>query len=355
MGISGLFEFLKKQDPSIFDEIHIAEYARRRIAIDVSGLMYRFKYSGPTWMNSMVHLLSIFKRHTIHAIFVFDGKPPIEKYKTQLLRKESRENQERLIETLESALASYEADPSFIDPILIAEMKDFPVPPLRKIAGTAVKLSTFVDTKWIRSKIKARQRTIIRITEADVKNIQELLTAAGYSYIQAEGEAEALCAGLCLANKADAVLSEDSDTLVYGNVELLIRFDPYRGGCTRVITGHVLHVLSAKLAKDVDFCTFRDLCILFGTDYNNNIPGIGPAGAWKLIGEHDDIENLPTHYGKKPIDKSILNHVRVRELFTPPNVEAIKIKPARPANPLLVQNWMAVHSRMNASVLLAPK
>ena len=50
-----------------------------------------------------------------------------------------------------------------------------------------------------------------------------------------------------------------------------------------------------------------------GTDYNDNIPKIGPKNAFKLINEFKSIEKIKE---VKDYDISILNHVRVRELFS---------------------------------------
>ena len=54
----------------------------------------------------------------------------------------------------------------------------------------------------------------------------------------------------------------------------------------------------------------NNLCILCGTDYNKNIYKVGPKKAYDLLKKHESIDNFT-------IDTSILNHIRVRELFCP--------------------------------------
>jgi len=57
---------------------------------------------------------------------------------------------------------------------------------------------------------------------------------------------------------------------------------------------------------------FLDFCIMCGTDYNDNIPGVGPVKAYALIKEYGSIE----HIGRQTsLDISILNHIKSRELF----------------------------------------
>ena len=46
-----------------------------------------------------------------------------------------------------------------------------------------------------------------------------------------------------------------------------------------------------------------------GTDYNKNIFRIGVEKSYKFISNYHNIENVP-------LDVSILNHVKVRKLFT---------------------------------------
>ena len=54
-----------------------------------------------------------------------------------------------------------------------------------------------------------------------------------------------------------------------------------------------------------------DFCIMCGTDYNNNIPKIGNAGAFKLIEKYKNIDNIPDL-----ANIELLNHKVVRNLFT---------------------------------------
>jgi hypothetical protein len=50
-----------------------------------------------------------------------------------------------------------------------------------------------------------------------------------------------------------------------------------------------------------------------GTDYNRNIPKIGPEKAYRLLQKYESLENIEICC--KHLDISILNYKRVRELF----------------------------------------
>jgi 5'-3' exonuclease len=68
-------------------------------------------------------------------------------------------------------------------------------------------------------------------------------------------------------------------------------------------------VLNALELKSKEFL---DFCIMCGTDYNKNIPKVGPETSFKLIKKHHSIEDVE----KDGFDVSNLKFVRVRQLFT---------------------------------------
>ena len=60
------------------------------------------------------------------------------------------------------------------------------------------------------------KKKFIRVKQSDIQNVKQLMIAYGVSYIDADGEADELCASLVLKNKVYACLSEDMDLFVYG-------------------------------------------------------------------------------------------------------------------------------------------
>jgi len=88
------------------------------------------------------------------------------------------------------------------------------------------------------------------------------MDAFGVSYIEAEGEADELCARLVQKKFAYACLSEDMDMFVYGCPRVLRYLS--------LINETVILYSLDKILKDLklSFEEFKEICILSGTDYN---------------------------------------------------------------------------------------
>ena len=43
MGIDGFHNFLKKKAPGVYKQVHLSSYQGKAIAVDISGLIYKFK------------------------------------------------------------------------------------------------------------------------------------------------------------------------------------------------------------------------------------------------------------------------------------------------------------------------
>jgi 5'-3' exonuclease len=76
-------------------------------------------------------------------------------------------------------------------------------------------------------------------------------------------------------------------------------------------------------ALELSCDSFLDLCIMCGCDYNKNIFRVGPEKAYKYIQKYSSIEDISAN---TPLDVSILNHVRGRELFRKYKKVEYKIK-----------------------------
>lgn len=116
-------------------------------------------------------------------------------------------------------------------------------------------------------------------------NIRQMLTSIGIPHVTASREAEEMCCLLVESNLAFAVLSTDSDVLVFG-CPILVHFDKYR---THFVETHIKTVLDTLELSQSEFI---DLCILLGTDFNQRPRGFGPVNAYKAIKEKRKLENL---------------------------------------------------------------
>ena len=161
----------------------------------------------------------------------------------------------------------------------------------------------FINPNVLEKRYEKLASQIIFITEEDKEKLIALFEQTGVQYSDSPSEAETLCASLSLDGKVDAVITNDSDICAYGVKKFLYSINSFQENCIEIDLDQIL------LGLDLTFEQFRDFCIMCGCDYNTNIPGVGPVNAYKLIKKHGSIENIP-------MNVSVLNHVRCRELFS---------------------------------------
>jgi 5'-3' exonuclease len=305
MGIKSNYnKFLKSVCPDVFEEIHISEYSYKKIAIDISLYMCKFKaICGDRWLTSFINLISTLRKNEIHCIFIFDGKSPIEKEKEKQKRKSDREKLVHDIFLLEEALNVYHRTGE-IQQILIDLHNTRNDIPKRLVSKQK---DTDIDMEWVEDKIIKKNNQNFKIEQNDYDIVKELFDILNVPYHIAPWEAEKTCAKLCIDGAVDAVLSEDTDVMAYNTPVFLSKIDTNKETCIRIRNRDLLENLNLNPEQ------FLDHCIMCGTDYNMNIPKIGSTKAYKYICDYGSIENIAE---KTSLDISILNHIRVRELFT---------------------------------------
>ncbi len=242
------------------EEISLEDLDGKVIAIDAFNVLYQFlttirQYDGSPLMDSKgqvtSHLSGLFYRMTnmmskgIKPIFVFDGKPPKLKIKTQEAR-------------------------------------------------AAIKIAAHERMKAAESdeeRAKYASRTA-RLTGEMINESKELLEGLGIPIVQAPAEGEAQAAYLVSKGDAWAVGSQDYDSLLFGATRLVQNLTLAKK--RKIASGAVVSVQPRLLTlKDVleDMGINRDqlicLGILVGTDYNpKGVPGIGQKNALKIVKEH---------------------------------------------------------------------
>jgi len=132
-------------------------------------------------------------------------------------------------------------------------------------------------------------------------------------YIVSPYEADAQIAYLCKEKIADFAISEDSDLLVYGCEDLVLKLD-YEGNCENIKLGNSLNdpnVMSrirdefVKEIAEFPYEKFVELCIISGCDYLKNIPGIGIKRAIKFLKNSSLSEALEAISVKGPAQSKI--------------------------------------------------
>lgn len=306
MGINQLNTFLRKSCIEIFEEIHISEYAYMKVAIDTSLFLCKFKaIYQEKWLEAFIKLVSCLRRNEIHCVFIYDFGAPPEKEAEKAERRAQQEKNKNKVLDLENSLEKYYNTGILEDNLKEIYNKSLDVKPKKRLLSNVSKNDT-IDIDIIIQKIQKMKKNILNISQEDFKLTKKLFDILNIPYFDAPMEAETCCADLCKRGIVDAVMSEDTDVLAYSTPVFLTKIDVFNDKCVRIHHNKVLEAL--ELSKE----QFLDLCIMFGCDYNKNIPKIGPETSYKYIrkfGSIDEIEN------KLEINVSILNHIRTRELF----------------------------------------
>ena len=79
MGIKNLNRFFKEECKDSIKIIQLSQLSGKKIAIDISIYMYKYTADN-TLIENIYLMLSVFRHYNIIPIFVFDGKPPAEKW-----------------------------------------------------------------------------------------------------------------------------------------------------------------------------------------------------------------------------------------------------------------------------------
>ena len=251
MGIKNLLKFLS-EFPDILKPTQAGDYKLKKIAIDISILMYQvviaIRNSGSDLTNDKgeitSHILGLFNKTLsfldkgIVPVYVFDGKPPQLKQKILDTRKQVRK---RALEKLEEA-------------------------------------QTETD------KIKYLKRSVI-ITRDQIDQCRELLDLMGIPYIDATEEADSELSNLCKNNLVYAVLTEDMDILTFGSPRIIRNLTTSKKEPIEIDLETVLNKL------DLTYEQFIEMCILFGCDYCPNISDIKPSVIYKVYHKTKNLDS----------------------------------------------------------------
>lgn len=94
MGIKYLNKFLLNNcSKNSIKKVSFSFFSGKTIVIDTSIYIYKF-VGEDSLIENMYLLISIFKKYNITPLFVFDGKPPIEKKELLIYRKNKKQDAE---------------------------------------------------------------------------------------------------------------------------------------------------------------------------------------------------------------------------------------------------------------------
>lgn len=293
MGIRNLHEFLRRTVPDIYNEVSLSEFAFKTIAIDLSIYLCKYKSAyKERWLDAFLGMMCQLRENDIHFIFIFDSKSPPEKDHEKRMRMQQRERMKMRVKEMRDGIEEFQRSKT---------LNDFLSQYLKKKNKVFTSDQEMLAYLW--EEADRMSGNILDIQGKDFELLKELFLILNVPFFWAFSEAEATCAHLCLNGIVDAVMTEDTDILAYGCPLFLHRINMATNSICQIRMGDVLRKLG------LNYREFLDFCIMSGTDYNTNIRNIGNERSFKLIREYRTIDNIPN------LDVSVLNHLRVRELF----------------------------------------
>ena len=274
--------------------VALADLRGRRLAVDAHGELYQFlaliRLPDGTPLRdargrTTSHLSGLFYRTTrliadfaLELVFVFDGRPPVQKA--------AEIDRRRLVRQ------RYEAEAD--------------------AARRAGELAQAYSKSTMTS----------RLTPEMVAEARELLRLMGVPIVQAPSEAEAQAARIAQRGDVWAAASKDYDSLLFG-APRLVRFLTISGreflpsrGTSRPIVPETIDLQSMLDALEITRAQLVDIGLLVGTDFHPGIKGIGPKKAVALVKRFDAIDQMPAEI--RDAFGSELD--RLRQIYLAPDV-----------------------------------
>lgn len=310
MGIQYFAQLIKDHCDRCYYEVPLENFRGKSIAIDISNLTFMMMCVATKEVTDSTNLatdrpdrdrinrlaldkiiarLALYIQHGITPVSVFDGVTQL-KENTKAKRREDKEKVKAKLQEAEARL--YSVDPIFRTQMLIDEYAKY-------------------------------YKQVNDVSFDFINELRNVLATVGFPVISAADfgietqDAEGICAALCLQGNdyCVATASNDSDYHAYGGnlemVDIYSRYVTTNGIKTMTYYAKVRSLEAILQQSGLTFESFRDLCILMGTDFNPNIKGVGAKRSWDYIVKHRSILNM----AYSNIDISALNYPNVIKIF----------------------------------------
>ncbi|ESK88357.1 exodeoxyribonuclease 1 [Moniliophthora roreri MCA 2997] len=283
MGISGLLPALK----SIQVTKHLSEYSGQTIAVDAYVWLHKGVYACATelathkptikYVNYAMERVRLLRHHGIEPYIIFDGGPLPAKQGTEIERKKKRE--ENIARG--HALAS----------------------------------------QGKHSQAREYYTKCVDVTPQMAFQFIKALRAEGVKYIVAPYEADAQLAFLEKLGLVSAILTEDSDLLVFGCKNVLFKLDTVARTVVSISIDNFASVTASGDANSISLLgwsakQFREMAILSGCDYLPSIPGVGLKTAYTMLRRWKTPEQVVRAIGfegKKSVPKGYMKNFRLAD------------------------------------------
>jgi len=304
MGIKALLQYLRELNPAIVQSCDLTEMSGYRIAIDLAILAYQKKsqyisktcvkldlvYEEVDYVAARDYMLRQILRVMYEILIagcipvgVFDGLAPDLKVGTKRDRAAKAAKRRRNIDGLRRICRGLLGNTPFA-------LSEEDITFVKGFEKKGKSMSTIDD---LRKQLQTEIKGHIVVTSDDYYRLGAIFSAIGMPHIYAPSEAEQTCAAMARHRDVLAVLTTDSDCLVYGCPIMISKF--ISSASTRVTAPPKVECYSFNNVLKVTQLTntqFYDFSIMLGTDFNKNSKGYGPVFIYDLIMEYGSITRM---------------------------------------------------------------
>ncbi|KAH7321265.1 hypothetical protein B0I35DRAFT_351378 [Stachybotrys elegans] len=135
------------------------------------------------------------------------------------------------------------------------------------------------ELRALRNQQKKDRRDADEVTQVMVTECQALLRLFGIPYITAPMEAEAQCAALVRMGLVDGIVTDDSDTFLFGGTRVYKNMFNTNKFVECYIDSDIEKEMSLSRNELIS------LAQLLGSDYTEGLPGVGPVTAVEILSE----------------------------------------------------------------------
>lgn len=198
---------------------------------------------------------------------------------TESVRTESSLSESEYSETEPEVVAVElpSAPPVFEEPVSDIELNMF-----LELQDPFPRFTSFIEEEAFDNRVRERITSPAMDDGTAYTEIQELLSAFGIPWVSAPADAEAQCAYLCQHGLVDGVISDDSDTLIYGSPIVFRHL--YLGDSTV----EIFKLASLGFSQE----ELVSLALLLGCDFTEGVRGIGPVNATEIVRHYAGLEGL---------------------------------------------------------------
>lgn len=256
----------------------LAQFAGKRIAIDVPVQMYRaVNVKGgndvTVWCDWFTGFHRRILRDGVTPVYVFDGARVAAKDIEIAKRAEASQRACQRAVAARARFASVHGDMQarVVDAVCCGGEGAAPT----HSEGPPIVMSPIERAARAGDDVTKAEARTIKPQREHYDAVREHLTRMGAECVVAPTEAEKECAFMCAEGAVDVVLTNDTDALPFGAPLTLFQFGRPNAYLVR------LDRLLAELRMDLTL--FRHFCIMCGCDFVKRVPGVGPAKAFGML------------------------------------------------------------------------